>query len=295
MKNLLSQEILARSLVGDRVRMPLGHALGGMYHRNGLIFLGLLTIILALADPSYVRSHVSWPVATLIWIASVFFFIVFYMCWLTAWAQFVRMTRQRIMHTPLVVALSIFPTVVIIEYSIYWASGQLYSTDIPVQTLFFYGISLCGDTIFVKFVLPMAVPKPEQPDVVYEEYEPAEQNDSDMPEPEEAERSLLVGGEKLLIRRVKHVEAREHFVTIHLESDEITHRARLSDIVAQTKGIDGVQPHRSWWVSRHADPKLMREESRYFLVLDNNTKIPVARGRVRDVQEWLEKGNDKVA
>jgi DNA-binding LytR/AlgR family response regulator len=115
------------------------------------------------------------------------------------------------------------------------------------------------------------------------------------PEPEKTEeapgRSVLVAGEQLSVGRLRYIEARQHLVDIRLDGRSVTHRARLSDIIAQTDLNDGMQPHRSWWVSANSEPRLIRDGARYMLKLADDTTIPVARGRVAEVQAWLDAGH----
>ncbi|APZ54289.1 DNA-binding protein, LytTr [Salipiger abyssi] len=65
-------------------------------------------------------------------------------------------------------------------------------------------------------------------------------------------------------------------------------RARLSDIVAQTRPDDGIQPHRSWWVARGTVAGLDRESGKPVLRLTDGDAVPVARGRLPEVRDWID-------
>ena len=67
----------------------------------------------------------------------------------------------------------------------------------------------------------------------------------------------------------------------------LSQRARLSDIVAQTRDEDGIQPHRSWWVPRHSVRELGRDAGKPVLRLTDESVIPVARGRLETVRHWI--------
>ncbi|MCT4557990.1 MAG: LytTR family transcriptional regulator [Pelagimonas sp.] len=101
-------------------------------------------------------------------------------------------------------------------------------------------------------------------------------------------RNILIGSAPIPLAQLRLIEAREHHVHVTTKTDSMTHRARLSDIIAQTDTLDGIQPHRSWWVSAGAARSLTREGQRHVLHLDDGTQVPVARSRVDTVRRFLE-------
>ena len=52
---------------------------------------------------------------------------------------------------------------------------------------------------------------------------------------------------------------------------------RLSDAIAETRGIDGLQIHRSHWVARNAIVGLTRENGRPVVALVTGVTLPVSR------------------
>ncbi|WP_058248456.1 LytTR family DNA-binding domain-containing protein [Tropicibacter naphthalenivorans] len=106
--------------------------------------------------------------------------------------------------------------------------------------------------------------------------------------PQDPERHVIVGAEPVPLARIQTIEAREHHVHITLDGDSLTHRARLSDIIAQTHPEDGVQPHRSWWIAAQMAEKLERDGAKHVLHLKDGNRVPVARSRVGEVRTWLD-------
>jgi DNA-binding LytR/AlgR family response regulator len=104
----------------------------------------------------------------------------------------------------------------------------------------------------------------------------------------EPERHLIVGGERFNLRGLLHIEAREHHVHLTFEDNRKLFRARLGDIVAQTRIEDGFQPHRSWWVARDSVITPERKGGRLILRLRDDTEVPVARTRIEEVEQWLQ-------
>ncbi|NIY99237.1 hypothetical protein HC022_24400 [Salipiger sp. HF18] len=66
-------------------------------------------------------------------------------------------------------------------------------------------------------------------------------------------------------------------------------------MVAQTRPEDGIQPHRSWWVSRRTVGRLGTRSGREVLQLSDDSQVSVARGRVEDVRDWIETYLDDIA
>nr|WP_245216288.1 LytTR family DNA-binding domain-containing protein [Sagittula salina] len=106
--------------------------------------------------------------------------------------------------------------------------------------------------------------------------------------PAEPIRHILIGAEPVPLPQLRHIQAQEHHVHVTLDGQRLTHRARLSDIVAQTAPEDGIQPHRSWWVARHVARELERDGQKHVLRLDDGTRVPVARSRLPEVRDWLD-------
>ncbi|MHA7874051.1 LytTR family DNA-binding domain-containing protein [Roseivivax sp.] len=100
-------------------------------------------------------------------------------------------------------------------------------------------------------------------------------------------RALVVGSTRVPIERVLLIEARQHHVQVTLEDRVLTQRARLADVVAQTRPEDGFQPHRSFWVPHRAAGALIHDGKRHVVRLTNDKEVPVARTRLPEVETWL--------
>ena len=73
------------------------------------------------------------------------------------------------------------------------------------------------------------------------------------------------------------VSSEDHYLRVHtsLGSDLIL--MRLSDAVRELGGVDGLQVHRSWWVSRTGIRSARREGGRVLLELKSGEDVPVSR------------------
>lgn len=101
-------------------------------------------------------------------------------------------------------------------------------------------------------------------------------------------REVIIGSDRFGLHEILMLEAREHHVEITLDGRSMTRRARLGDIIAQTREDEGVQPHRSFWVARRAIGPVRREGSRHIMVLANGQTVPIARTRLDTVRAWID-------
>jgi hypothetical protein len=81
------------------------------------------------------------------------------------------------------------------------------------------------------------------------------------------------------------VSAEDHYLRVHTDKGSDLILMRLSDAVAELAGTDGLQVHRSWWVSRRAVEGTRRVDGRLELVLTQGLSVPVARGRMDAVRQ----------
>lgn len=259
-------------ITGARFSLSLNgyHAL--LRHPGTRTFLLLAVLLLISTDPPNLTGRFPLSVIVVFWPLAV----GLYFCLLTAvltaafWAS--QRRPGRTVPLPVVTLAALVPAVVIGEFGLYVATGT-WIHDAPSWRMAFYPVSTEALAfIFVRFVMPGLIEAPTEKVVV----------------PDPPARRILIGSEPVALARLRHVEAREHHVHVTLDGQSVTHRARLSDIVAQTRPEDGVQPHRSWWVARGAAARLTEEDGRPMLETVDGCRIPVARARVPTVRDWLD-------
>ncbi|MEC3860203.1 LytTR family transcriptional regulator DNA-binding domain-containing protein [Mesobacterium sp. TK19101] len=244
-------------------------------HRLSLIFFGLATVAMYASDPPNLLSYMAAWKAALIWPLAAVMHLSLFVMGLLVFALLTRQFQRCVTFTPLVGALALTPTVLFSEWLAGYLSNGVYPPSV-MQNFPFYFLSVqVFETVFIRFVVPLT-------DVLKETGAADSGTRSD--------RHILIGGRSIPVDDLHHIEARKHFVKIKTEDGEIEQRARMSDILAQTKGDDGIQPHRSWWVSQHARPRLDDDDGRPVLRLLDNTVVPIARARLEEVRRWLEKG-----
>ncbi|MBV2361127.1 LytTR family transcriptional regulator DNA-binding domain-containing protein [Thalassococcus sp. CAU 1522] len=267
MQTALTYRPLVLDLLGKPVDFSVTEFLALLTSRPGKGYLFLVLVGLATTDPPRLIGHISTAQLIAIWCLALFLFLagIVALLLLTAWVQL--RFRSFPVPLPLLSFLSLFPTIVFCEYVIVYLSNGSRPPEIPERLLLFFLTAQVFETLFLRYVRPLAE-------------EPA----ASVPEPG---RALLIGAEQVPLDAVHYIEAQEHRVNVVTDSGPLTHRARLSDIVAQTRAEDGLQPHRSWWVARHAADRLERDGGRFVLRLGCGTRVPVARTRLDDVRAWL--------
>ena len=98
-------------------------------------------------------------------------------------------------------------------------------------------------------------------------------------------RSVMLGGQRIPVADIGRVKAAEHYLEVFLPTGVEIIRERMSTFLEQVTPEDGVQTHRSHWVSRdHA-----RSIRGSVLEMDCGKSVPVARGRQKAVQAWRDR------
>ncbi|KIC48984.1 LytTR family DNA-binding domain-containing protein [Tateyamaria sp. ANG-S1] len=105
---------------------------------------------------------------------------------------------------------------------------------------------------------------------------------------EKEARKVTLSGRTVSLEQIGRVKAAEHYLEIHTPEGIEIMRERLGTFLEQVGPEDGIQTHRSHWVSRHKAQSLSGPK----LLLDDGEKVPVARGRLEDVRAWLAEQTD---
>jgi len=76
------------------------------------------------------------------------------------------------------------------------------------------------------------------------------------------------------------LSVQDHYVEIVTARGRDLILMRLSDAIAETEGVDGLQVHRSHWVARDAVRAVRRQGDGAVLTLSDGREVPVARTRL---------------
>lgn len=266
MNQVFRHEMHLLDAIGGPVHLTLREVLGALTHRNGLMFLAIAFAALLFTDPPGLLDRMAVPLAAMVWIVAIPIYIAFYFCILLVYGLVQMRVPSFPAFLPLVSILALLPAIYLAEALAYGLSG-IPDPILFDRIIFDYLSAQSFELVFIRFVLPLI--------------KPASTDDRS------GGHVLTLGATRIAVGRVHHMSAQEHYVRITHEKGSELHRARLSDLIAQTGPCDGCQPHRSWWVARKAGPRLSRDRGRHVLTLDDGTRVPVARARLTDVRAWL--------
>ena len=90
-------------------------------------------------------------------------------------------------------------------------------------------------------------------------------------------------------REVLCLQMEDHYVRVHTPLGSTLVLMSLSQAMAGLKDVEGVQTHRSWWVSRAAIVGVVEDGRKLRLRLSGELEVPVSRARVGLLREqgWL--------
>ncbi len=238
-------------------------------------FLALTLILLFAIDPFGLRGNLPIGYVLLIWIVAMMVFLG--MCCILVLTYIGLGTKfPKIKIFSWMISLGgYFPAHwTAVELAVDLSNG-LYTLTAAIQTGFLALAIVMIETIYFRFVMPHAAAGRPRP--------------APLPDDSARPQATITIGTRTVRREVlQYIVSEEHYVRVVMGRDTIVQRARLADLVAQMTFTDGVQPHRSWWVSTNAKPRMTRKDGKRVLVLADGTLVPIARGRIKDTQAWID-------
>ncbi len=274
-------------MFGRRLDMSYRGVLALFSHRVTIGFLVMVAVAFFALDPHRFRSTMPVPLALLTWVLAVGLVVVLKLVNF-AWVSVVTSRRQVPVYLPILSAMEFYVTIVVGEQiAVFFSRGVWVPNILP--NYFYYLITLLVvETFFVRYLAP---------DILRETgFGPGDRTPPAAAPPfvpeEGAVPSLSLGARRFRLTKVQYAVSEEHYVRLVLTNEEIMHRAKLTDLVAQTRPEDGFQPHRSWWISRHAQPRLSKDGGRFWVQIGDEVEAPVARARTKQVQDWFDEYSD---
>lgn len=314
--DFLRTQLNIRATTLEPINLSIREYLALFEHRLMRTYLGFVLAFLLVADPSHLMSSVPLLLYVSAWVAAFVLYICVHMAILLGLGalRYLSGRQKPAIYWPLVSLLAFAPTLMAMETCLTWAAGDGLRPLLTERVWYLAATAMIFETFFLRFVLPRVAPSaigpkatshheapPAADQVTAERQAPQGEQGaeatSDSPAPASApdhntapdpnHRKIHVGARRISLGEVSVIEAREHHVHVHLRHGTLSQRARLSDIVAQTRDEDGIQPHRSWWVPRHSVRELGRDGGKPVLRLADDSVVPVARGRLETVRHWI--------
>ncbi len=240
-------------------------------HPHVYVFLALATAVFVAFDAANLWSRMAvWQVA-LIWLVTlslqVILFHSFTMLWI--WGQ--NRLSLPVIFLPLLnlTAYSVTYPVTVLHIGMH--TGRTFS-EVMLPSVLVSGIFFCliFEALFFAFVNPLL-------------------RQSIAARSAGGARSISIAGEQFLINDILTLRSQEHYVLVTTEDGDHRLRARLGDLVSQTREDEGVLAHRSHWISRQAIAGLTRKNGADVILTHSGEHLPVARPRQDEVRGWIEK------
>ncbi len=248
-----------------------------IFSSNTYIFWSLIISVLVLLDLHGFAERVS---VTALVTYTVSITLITFMCYYGACEIGIRLSRRYPWFFMVFPVLG-FAAATITTYGVEMGMSSIFGNGmsieraagkLPINLL----LTLMLETFYLTFVLPIATRIHE-----------SRRRDA-APERANGCETFTLAGKKFFCADLLSVSSQDHYVKVKMREGEKLIRARLSDVIAQLDCQNGIQPHRSHWVPRGAVMNMAVDDGFKYLQLVDGSRIPVARGRLADVREWLE-------
>jgi hypothetical protein len=235
-------------------------------HPTLLFYVSLVCLLLFAVDPHEYRTHMPLVAALLIWPISVATYLIIEGMALAIVAIAMRYPQPFPVYIPLLNLVSFACALTISESIAAALATRPYAHDFWPSYAYLLVAVFVIETIFIRYVFPTLIAPEVLPNVDF----------------------ITVGQRRLRLENILCMSSQEHYVKVVLKSETIMQRMKLPDLLDQLADCQGIQPHRSWWVSINARPVLKRNGAKPKLLLSNGTEVPVARARLQAVQDWID-------
>lgn len=238
--------------------------------REAVVFLCLAGLTLIALDPHDFLEHISVLEALFVWTCADVIFALVYFVTLLGIAMAPTKSPPKI-YLPIPSIFAFTVTTVFVESMIGALSLREYTPKVWPDIVAFVAVAQLFEFLFVRYVLPDVLKS-------IRENQPKELS----------EIVLQIGDQSWPLAEVSAISSNQHYLQVDfVEGVSQSIRARISDVLEVLPPAAGVQPHRSWWVAAHAHPSLISEGRKRWLITPFGHKIPVARGRIDEVEKWL--------
>ncbi|MCA0995688.1 LytTR family DNA-binding domain-containing protein [Alloyangia pacifica] len=273
-------------------------------------YLSIVLVALVASDPLGLGGELPFPAYLLAWVLGMCCYLAAQVSLMLGAAALRRLLPRLPVYAPLISLLALVPALALLDIGLNSFAAVSIRPFLADRLAYLWITVVMLETIFLRFVVTWDAGPEASAATWHARHDglAATEQAADSTPPTDAQtpptatqpaatdpnqaasasRILLIGSQPVAMDDLICLEARQHHVLARHSGGTLSQRARLSDIVAQTRPDEGLQPHRSWWVATHALCQLERQDGKPVLRLTDGTLVPVARGRMGDVERWLE-------
>lgn len=241
---------------------------------NVLFLCAIVLVVMSSGHPLLYPTLPDVNSRVFYWILGIVLYLLLVLPWgkliLSAWQRFLSQPMPLLVVTaPLVAGLSFF-----MEFL-----PQVFGNWIPVRSgsLGWWGVSKnilvahLTEMIAFLWLLPLSRNVPT-------EAQPVSGADG-------SAQFVRIAGRSLPLDTLRCVRNEEHYLVVKTTMGTLRLRARMNDLLIQVSDDDGIQAHRSFWVS--VDEALELRGST--ILTRSGCVIPVSRYRMKAVRAWCER------
>ncbi|AUH65817.1 hypothetical protein CX676_17995 [Paracoccus zhejiangensis] len=251
-----------------------------IYSRRVLILLAGFLLAIGTSDPTLFPSLPEYQSRLFYWTVSVALYLLLLPFWVDAlirfWPKISTGPLPMIGATvPLVIALTAFASAMpVIFGDLVPARGHSINWITIIKNCF---IAQVIETIALVWLLPIQRLEAEKSRAS----DPVDANAAKPAAP--AIRYVVLNGRSLPVPLIRSVRSAEHYLVVTTKTGTAEFRARMKDFLEQLEDGDGIQTHRSYWVSRAEAVEMSGSNVK----TASGEIIPVSRGKLQDVRDWF--------
>lgn len=271
-----SREIRILLSNGKVVQFTLHELRGLIYGRRVIALMAFFLLAIAVSNPTLFPAYPVVTTRAFYWGLS----MVLYLIFLPYWAGFYVAFLERISGRPVPLLIATAPFVVLLT-ALSASLPVLFGDFLPVRSeevvvmtfLVNCIIAHLIETVGLAWLLPLYRSEHGS--------EPAAISDpaANFPDPE----FVVLAGRSMPIETILRVQSAEHYLIVTTNQRTLEIRARMKDFLEQVADDDGIQTHRSFWVS-YAEA---HELSGMTVHTSTGGSVPVSRGRLPVVRDWF--------
>lgn len=259
----------ARDTFFRRLRMPVYEIFEDLRSARMLQFAAFMLVIFLILDAAALNLYMSPWRSAMVWTQAIGLQIAIYIGLGLGWAWLQARLGAPAIYLPIIgmAAYALNYPVTVLHVGL--QTDRSFFEVVKVSVMFTgAALSVIFEALYYVFVYPLMHTSRRQRE-------------------HERGREITVAGESFGVSDLISLKSQEHYVVVATPAATHRLRARLSDVVSQLDETDGVQAHRSHWVSRDAISTIVQKDGTDHIVTITGESLPVARPRKGEVRAWV--------
>lgn len=265
---LISRELPIYDMFGNRWPFTIRELMQMKMAAAFTAFATLTVAILVLTDMHGFTSEAGIPLAAFVWTVCLLVYFFGYTALIAAFGALQTITGEFRIWLPIISVIVVTADTFLTELHLRLYTNAPFDPDqiaweLPINIL----LAFCFEAAYYWLVMPQIFIALRAGSAPTE--------------------SITIADRTFMLKDLLYVETEEHYLHFHTRHGDHLVRARMKDLLAQMNDEDGIQAHRSFWVSKGAISTLVRHKRGDQLTLIDGTRIPVARARAAQVRAWM--------